>query len=153
MAVCQDPQGGFFSMWQAGETAGSGVVNEPGAFCWNELNSRDTDGSIAFYGTVFGWAATTNEIPGGPISSYTEFALGSETIAGMLPMPPMVPAQVPTFWLVYFAVDDCDASLAKAQELGATMMVPPMDVPAGRFSILLDPQGATFAIIKLSGEM
>lgn len=149
MAVCIDAQGGVFSLWEPGETAGAEVVNEPGAYCWNELNSRDVDGSKAFYGAVFGWTAQTHEI-GPPLGSYTEFALDGETIAGMLPMPPMVPAEVPTYWLVYFAVDDCDDAAARAQALGATQLVPPMDVDAGRFSVLNDPQGAVFAIIRLA---
>jgi predicted enzyme related to lactoylglutathione lyase len=149
MAVCVDPQGGFFSLWEARDHIGSEIVNEPGTFCWSEIQSRDIEGSKAFYGAVFGWEAVTHEI-GPPMGSYTEFALGGGTIAGGMPMPPMVPAEVPTYWLVYFAVDDCDASLARATELGATTLVPPMDVEAGRFSVLMDPQGATFAIIRLA---
>jgi predicted enzyme related to lactoylglutathione lyase len=152
MAVCQDAQGGFFSVWSPRDSVGSEVVNEPGAMCWNELNSRDVEGSTAFYGTVFGWTSETHDMPG-PAGSYTEFALDGTTIAGMLPMPPMVPAEVPTFWLVYFAVEDTDASVAKAQELGATLMMPPMEVPAGRFALLQDPQGATFAVIRLAEGM
>jgi predicted enzyme related to lactoylglutathione lyase len=62
----------------------------------------------------------------------------------------MVPAEVPTYWLVYFAVDDCDQATAKARELGGTELVPPMDVPIGRFSVLTDAQGAVFAAIKLN---
>ena len=65
-------------------------------------------------------------------------------------MPPMVPAEVPQYWLVYFAVEDVEASLAKAQELGATMFVPPMQVDAGRFSVISDPQGAMLSIIQLA---
>jgi predicted enzyme related to lactoylglutathione lyase len=152
MAVCTDPQGGFFSLWEAREHIGSQIVNEPGAFCWSEINSRDLDGSKAFYGAVFGWTAETHDV-GPPMGSYVEFGLDGQTIAGALPMPPMVPPMVPTFWLVYFAVADCDASQAKAVELGATVLMPPMEVPAGRFCVLSDPQGATFAIITLSGEM
>jgi predicted enzyme related to lactoylglutathione lyase len=148
MAVCMDAQGGFFSLWQAGEHIGAQLVSEPGAFCWSELQTRDVAGSKQFYETVFGWSGETHEI-GPPMGSYTEFALGGQTLAGMMPMPPMVPAEVPTYWLVYFAVDDCDAQSARAQELGATVLVPPMDVDAGRFSVLMDPQGATFGIIKL----
>jgi predicted enzyme related to lactoylglutathione lyase len=148
MAVCMDPQGGFFSLWQPIDNIGCQVVNEPGAFCWSELNSRDPEGSRAFYEKVFGWTSETHDVPG-PMGSYTEFSLGDDTIAGMLPMPPMVPAEVPTFWLVYFAVDDIDASAARAQELGGTVLVPPMESPAGRFSVLTDPQGATFALITL----
>ena len=57
---------------------------------------------------------------------------------------------IPPHWLVYFAVDDCDAKVQKATELGAGVMKPADDIPGiGRFAILIDPQGAAFAIIKL----
>jgi uncharacterized protein len=68
----------------------------------------------------------------------------------MLPMPPMVPAEVPQFWLVYFAVEDLDASLAKVQELGGMVTMPGMTVDAGRFAVIMDPQGAALAIIQLA---
>src|SRR4029079_17521240 len=90
MAVFQDSVGGYFSVWQPGQHPGSGVVNEPGAFSWNELNSRDLDGSIAFYESVFGCTHATHTMDG-PIGSYTEWKLNGDTIGGMLPMPPMVP--------------------------------------------------------------
>ena len=58
---------------------------------------------------------------------------------------------VPPHWMVYFAVGDCEASSKRAKELGGKVVVPPTDIPkAGRFSILSDPAGATFAIIKLN---
>ena len=58
---------------------------------------------------------------------------------------------MPPHWMLYFAVDDTDATVAKATELGARSLAPPMDIPGtGRFSILQDPQGAAFAIIKLA---
>jgi hypothetical protein len=149
MVVCADPQGGFFSLWEARDTAGAELVNEPGAFCWNELNCRDVDGAKAFYEAVFGWTSQTHQI-GPPLGSYTQFDLGGDTIGGMLPMPPMVPDDVPQYWLVYFAVDDCEAAVAQVQELGGGMMVPPMDVDAGRFSVVHDPQGGVFAVIRLA---
>jgi predicted enzyme related to lactoylglutathione lyase len=149
MAVFQDSAGGFCSIWQPGEHKGAQLANEPGAFSWNELNSRDVDASIAFYEAVFGWSHATHTMEG-PIGSYTEWMLDGQTIGGMLPMPPMVPAEVPQYWLVYFAVEDVEASLAKAQELGATMFVPPMQVDAGRFSVISDPQGAMLSIIQLA---
>jgi uncharacterized protein len=147
MAVFQDPQGAFISAWQPGEHIGAQLVNEPGSISWNELNSRDVEGSKAFYTRVFGWAELTHT--GGPMP-YTEFQLGGQSIAGMLEMPPMVPAEVPSHWLVYFAVEDTDASVAKAQELGGSVRMEPMDIPVGRFAVLGDPQGATFAIIRMS---
>lgn len=64
-------------------------------------------------------------------------------------MPDMVPADVPPHWLVYFSVDDTDESVAKCKELGGSVRVPPMDIEPGRFSVLADPQGATFAVMRL----
>ena len=132
-----------------GEHKGAQLANEPGAFSWNELNARDVDGSIAFYTSVFGWTYEKHEMEG-PIGSYTEWQLDGQTIGGMLPMPPMVPAEVPQFWLVYFAVEDLDASLAKVQELGGMVTMPGMTVDAGRFAVIMDPQGAALAIIQLA---
>ena len=148
MAIFQDPQGGIISVWQAGTHKGAQLVNEPGALCWNELHSRDVEGSKAFYQSVFGWVPVTHA--DGPMP-YTEFQLGDQSIAGMMDMPPMIPAEVPTYWLVYFAVDDADATAAKAQKLGGQVLMPAMDIPVGRFAVLADPQGATFAVIKMMG--
>jgi len=153
MAVCTDPQGAFFSIWQPLDNIGCAVVNEPGAFCWSECNTRDVEGAKTFYTTVFGWTAETHEMPESPIGAYTEFSLDGASIAGMLAMPPMVPAEVPPFWLVYFAVDDTDAAVARAQALGGTLMMPAMEVPAGRFALLQDPQGGVFAVIRLAEGM
>lgn len=44
---------------------------------------------------------------------------------------------------MYFGTED-DATVAKASELGATVMVPPTDIPPGRFAVLIDPDGAAF---------
>jgi hypothetical protein len=80
--------------------------------------------------------------------SYTEWKLGDRSVAGMMPMPEMVPPEVPANWLVYFAVTDCDATVAKATDLGATVLVPATDITPGRFAVLSDPAGAVFAVIK-----
>jgi predicted enzyme related to lactoylglutathione lyase len=147
MAIFIDAQGGVISAWQAGNHKGAQLVNEPGAMCWNELSSRDVEGSKAFYRSVFGWDPVTHA--DGPMP-YTEFQLGGQSIAGMMEMPPTVPAEVPTFWMVYFAVDDADATVAKAKELGGEVRMSPMDIPVGRFAVLADPQGATFAVIRMT---
>ena len=63
----------------------------------------------------------------------------------------MVPAQVPSNWLVYFNVDDVDEAYGKAIAGGAQEMMAPGDFPGGRFAILTDPQGAAFGLLKMSG--
>jgi predicted enzyme related to lactoylglutathione lyase len=68
---------------------------------------------------------------------------------GMMAMPSQMPASVPSYWMPYFQVADCDATAARAGELGAKFMVGPQDIPStGRFAILEDPQGAVFAVFK-----
>ncbi len=151
MAVFMDPEGAAFSIWQPGESIGAGIVNEPGTLAWNELSTRDVDGAERFYGEVFGWGAETSPMPGpnGPVD-YTGWQVGGKAVGGALPMPEGVPAEVPPFWLVYFAVEDTDAAVAKAKELGASVVMEPVDIPAGRFAVVVDPQGAVFGVIALA---
>jgi predicted enzyme related to lactoylglutathione lyase len=148
MAVFLDQAGAAISVWQPGTMPGAGVFNEPGTLCWNELTTRDPDGSKAFYGAVFGWGAEDNEY--GPVT-YTMWKLGDKLIGGMMPMVgDMWPADLPPHWMIYFAVEDCDASAARVAELGGVVSVAPTDIPTGRFAVVADPQGAFFSIMKMN---
>ncbi len=144
MAIFTDAGGAFFSVWQPGLHRGAQVVRDVGSFTWTELDTRDVEGAKAFYGAVFGWGAEASTGGGMP---YTEFKLGEESISGMMDMPPGVPEQVPAYWLVYLQVADVDASVVKAQELGASVTAPATDFPGGRFAVLSDPQGAMFGVM------
>ncbi len=148
MAVFLDVSGTPFAVWQARAFPGATVVTEPGAFAWNELMTRDPEAATEFYGQVFGWTPKVNANPDAP---YTEFQLAGRTIAGMMPMRGEAwPDDLPDHWMVYFAVEDCDASCARIRELAGTVSVPPMDVPGvGRFAIVGDPAGAFFSVIAL----
>lgn len=146
MVVTSDPTGAVIAFWQPKEHFGVDVANEAGSLCWTELQTRDTAAAQRYYTDLLGWTATANE---GPMQ-YTTFELDGKGIAGMMKMPPMIPAQVPANWLVYFAVTDCDAAVARVTELGGSVMMPPMDIPGtGRFSVVHDNQGAVFAVIKM----
>lgn len=147
MAVVQDPTGAVFALWQAGTHSGAGIVNVPNSFCWNELATNDTAKAGDFYSTVFGWTKKVQQM--GPME-YTSFMNGERPAGGMYTLPPEM-ANVPPNWMVYFAVEDCDATVARAEGLGAKTISPAMDIPTvGRFAILLDNQGAAFAVIKLA---
>lgn len=147
MAVFADPTGAAIGVWQAKTFAGAELANEPGSFAWNELNTRDIPAAKAFYAEVFGWNPNDMDMGG---MTYTEWKLGDRAVAGMQAMPAMVPAEVPAHWLVYFAVDDTDGTVSKATGSGATTLLPPMDIPPGRFAVLADPDGAAFAVIKMN---
>ena len=141
MAVMVDPQGGHFAIWQAASHIGVQIRDEANTLCWNELQARDVDAAKAFYRALFGWGL--KESP-----EYTELSAGDQPIGGILTS--QAPPEVPSYWLPYFAVGDCDASAQKAQAIGGAVIVPPMDIEkVGRFAVIADPQGATFAVIKL----
>ena len=146
MAIIADPSGAALSLWQPGDHIGAGVTMEPNAMCWHELNTRNPDAAKAFYGTLFGWDARQ---VGGPGFDYTELLLGETGVAGMIVMDENWPAEVPTHWMLYFAVEDCDVVAARVTELGGEVCVPPTDIPPGRFAVVNDPHGAVFSIISL----
>jgi len=154
MAVVQDPGGAVLSLWEPRGHPGAGRVNEPGAFCWNELTTRDVDGSLRFYGELFGWRGVELEVGGG---RYVNWHLAGEeepdpvaAVAGMMPMDgEQWPPELPAHWMVYFAVEDADAAAARAVELGGAVAVDPFDTPVGRIAVLNDPLGAAFSVIAL----
>jgi len=150
MAVTMDSGGTPISFWQPNEHIGAAIVNEPGTLCWNELTTRAVDESIEFYGAVVGWEAQKMDYGDG---SYYMWNLNGKPVGGMMPMEgDMWPPEVPDHWMVYFAVDDTDASAAKVIELGGQVPVPPTDIPAGRFAVANDPQGGHFSIIKMAPQ-
>lgn len=151
MAVLADPQGAVFSVWQAGTHPGAELVNEPGTWSWSELVTTDVDAAKGFYGDVFGW--TTDPKGDGPVPEYTEWQVSGRSVGGMMQKPPMMPAEVPPHWAVYFAVADADAAAARVEQLGGTVVMPPMDIEPGRFAVVTDPSGAVFNVIALKPEL
>jgi predicted enzyme related to lactoylglutathione lyase len=142
MAVVQDPNGAAIALWQAKNNIGAALVNEAGAFAWNELMTPDVPKAAAFYKAVLGWESSSVEG-----MEYTEFKLDGESIAGAM-KPPM--PGIPSVWGIYFAVDDTDATVATAKANGGSVIAPPTDIPPGRFAVLADPQGAVFNVIKMA---
>jgi predicted enzyme related to lactoylglutathione lyase len=146
MAIFADPTGAVFGIWQPGSFLGAELVNEANTFVWNELNTRDVDAAKAFYGAAFGWSFEDQEFEG--MGTYTTFKAGEGAGGGMFDMTGRVPDEVPANWLVYFAVDDTDATISKLEELGGGVNMGPVDISVGRFAVVHDPFGAVFAVIK-----
>ena len=59
---------------------------------------------------------------------------------------PPAPPGTPPFWLVYFATDDIDATLATVSELGGNVLVGSTDIGVAKIAVAQDPQGAVFAL-------
>jgi uncharacterized protein len=147
MAVFADPSGAAISVWQPSSHAGAGIVNEPGTYAWSELVATDVEGALQFYPAVFGWGA--EKLPPSGDLQYVEWKLGDRSVGGMLPKPPMIPAEVPAFWGVYFTVEDADATADQVTKLGGQVVNPPMDIEPGRFAVVKDPTGAMFNVMAL----
>jgi predicted enzyme related to lactoylglutathione lyase len=144
MAVFADPTGAVIGIWQPGTFAGAGRVNEHGAFGWSELNTRDPEAAKAFYAAVFGWGFKDEDM--GEMGTYTMLMLGEDPIGGMLDITGRLPDEVPAHWLVYFGIENTDAAIEKVKAAGGSLMFGPLEIPAGRFAVVQDPQGVAFAI-------
>jgi predicted enzyme related to lactoylglutathione lyase len=143
MAVIQDPQSAVLSLWQAKEHIGARVFNEPGAMCWNELYSPDIAASRKFYTDLFGWNLKVSD-------EYTEIHIGEQGTGGMMQIREEMKG-MPPHWMPYFIVENCDATADAAKANGGQVHMGPWDIPnAGRIAILGDPQGASFAVIKVA---
>ncbi len=171
MAVCADPEGAVFCVWQAKESIGAEIVNEHGAVNFNGLATRDAGAAREFYGSVFGW--TTLTLPGGAemwtLPGYGDYLerdnpgirkmiadVGGpegfeDVVASINPIPDQEP-DTPPHWSVTFATDDADATAAKASELGGTVIADPFDAPWVRMTVIQDPQGAIFIASKFVPE-
>lgn len=171
MAVLADPEGAAFCVWQAKQNRGARIVNEPGSLNFNGLNTRDPEKAKSFYGSVFGWESLG--LGGGAemwtLPGYGDFleqgdpgirermaAVGApegfEDVVATLNPIAEDKADVPAHWSVTFAVDDADATAERAAELGGEVIVPPVDGPWVRMTVISDPQGATFTANKFVAE-
>jgi uncharacterized protein len=146
MAILADPSGAVFGIWEPRGFEGADIVNEPNSLGWFEVLTRDPDAGLAFYPAVFGWTAGRPSFEGAP-ESYTVWELDGRPVGGMMTLDDEhFPPGLPSHWSICFSVADCDAIVAKARELGAKVPVEPMDMPIGRFAVLVDPQGASFTV-------
>jgi hypothetical protein len=150
MAVFTDTTGAVCGVWQPGTFSGAELVNEPSAFAWNELGTRDTAAAKAFYGAVFGWGVEDHDM--GEMGTYSEWQQDGNSIGGMMDVSGRLPDEIPAHWLVYFAVENTDATLETAKSSGGSVSFGPIDIPAGRFAIVIDPHGAAFAVIQMPDE-
>jgi len=146
-AVATDPQGAAFGVLKGlGADANTPPYEGPpriGHFVWDELYTKDQAAAGKFYGAIFGW--TGKVAPEDPMK-YWHWMNAGKDIGGMMNLPA---PNVPPHWVGYIAVSDVDASFKKAKDLGAKMLMEPMDIPkVGKFGFLQDPTGAAFALFR-----
>lgn len=142
MAAIADPQGARLLLWEAGEFAGATLVNEVGAWSWNDLQTPDPAAAMSFYEALFGWSV--EEVPGAG-GQYWVIRHEDRSIGGFMPLPPGVEAPS---WNVYFGARSVGAIFEHVEAAGGARAVGPIDVPAGRFGVAMDPLGATFCVFE-----
>ena len=161
-ALCTDPSGATFGLWEPGSIRGARAVNAPGAWNFSELNTDDVERATHFYGSVFGWEV--DEVDMGAMSGhmvrmpgYADFLEAinpgtkqrhidfgappgfTECVAWFLPLAEGDAAH----WSITFSIADADATAARARELGGAVLVEPFDMPMVRSTVIRDPAGAT----------
>jgi hypothetical protein len=146
MAAIQDPTGAYILFYKARHPDESMEYMLPGTLSWNDLGTRDPQRAIDFYANLLGW--DVQSMAQGPMP-YWVVNVDGQGEGGIMPMPDMVPAEVPAYWLPYFGTTDAKATAAKAVELGGSVLSEPMEVPGMVvFAVLADPAGATFAVMQ-----
>ena len=140
-----DPGGATIGVWQPRDVRGFEIRGEAGAPAWFELHTRDYDKSVDFYRDVFGWDAHTV----GDTDEFRYTTLGEGETRARRDHGPTRRSRPRSAadWSVYFEVDDVDATLAKAEELGGTIEQPAEDTPYGRLATVLDPTGTRFKLL------
>lgn len=145
MALVAAPDGAAVGLWEPGTFAGYGLHNEAGTPVWHELQTREYARALEFYRAVLGWEtevmSDTDEF------RYSVMARDGVQYAGVMDGAGFVPDGVPPTWLTYVGVEDVDATLAVAEELGGAVQLPAEDTEFGRLAQIADPTGA---VIKLS---
>lgn len=169
-AVCADPFGAVFGLWQAAENRGSQLVNAPGSWNFSDLNVGDPAGAERFYRAVFGWESDQLEMGAGQktrmfrVAGYGDFLAESDpeirsrqeaeqappgfsdAVALMNPIAADGAVDAQAYWGVTFGIADADESFARATGLGARVVTPLFDTEYTRMGTVKDPQGAVFTL-------
>jgi len=139
-----DPQGAELSPFKNAMGDPADALPPAGGWAWNELHTTDVTKALQFYEKVLGFSSRAMDM--GPGGTYHILSRGGVERGGVTSY---LPSGVPPHWLPYVAVEDADATIARARRLGATIPFGPEDiVGVGRIGALQDPTGAALAIIK-----
>lgn len=145
MAYLTDPEGAVFALWQDKGHCGASVANEENTWCWSEHDAKDLEPASAFYGKLFDWKVTDGD------NGMKLYHVGDNAVAHAMQIAPEW-GDMPPCWMVYFMVDDVDATTKRVEASGGKVHVPGMDIPIGRFSLVSDPQGGMFYLFQMADD-
>jgi len=139
VAAIADPAGAIVSLWQPRSRIGATLVNDVGAVCWNELATTDVEWAKSFFGELLGWQyeasdrGRTTIVNAGRRNGSIRAQTGQER--GTAPA-----------WLPFFTVESTADAARHAEQTGGHRLGPATEIRNGRFAVIADPQGATFAV-------
>ncbi len=156
-AVLADPTGARLGVWEPRERNGAQVVNEPRAWAMSTLLSPDPEASAVFYAATFGWTTEPFDAGGSPVTLFRlpgyvggepEQPVSREVVAAMARAAPSSAAM----WAVDFWIDDVDVAARKACDLGGRIAMGPLPTPTGKMAVIVDPQGASFSVSRVTAR-
>ncbi|MFV0127366.1 VOC family protein [Streptomyces sp. HMX112] len=149
LAICSDPTGAVFGIWQAGAHPGTAVAGAPGTPAWYELLTQETEAVGKFYKTVFGFELD-------PLVSADQdlvtLRVGDRPVASLHGVGSALPRDRGAHWMTWFEVADTDEAARRVTGLGGQVLRPPRDDAAGRTATVADPEGAVFTIVRSAGR-
>jgi uncharacterized protein len=127
------------------------ALNQGSTFVWHELYAPNAKAAMDFYVAALDFG--TQEMDMGEFGSYLMLTKNGKSVAGVMSTSEGPAEGAPPHWATYLSVDDVDARAEKCVSLGATVVVPAMDIPGvGRMCLISDPQGAHIWLFKDSNR-
>jgi predicted enzyme related to lactoylglutathione lyase len=148
MAVISDPTGAMFGVWQAGTSIGATSVNDPGCLTNTELSTDDVERASSFYRDLFGWNIVELDTRGGPRIWAIEHSGAARGRKGNIRLLSERQRGTRPYWMPYFTVVSLDQSLDFVSDRDGTVITGPVAVPAGRFAVVSNPQGALLGLFE-----
>ncbi|MEU2287325.1 VOC family protein [Streptomyces sp. NPDC013178] len=145
LAICSDPSGAVFGIWQAAAHLGTDITGLPGTPAWNELLTFESVGVAKFYETVFGYE---QEAVVSADFDYVTLRVAGRPVAGIQGVGNTLPRDRGPHWMTYFEVADADEAVAEVVRLGGYVVNPARDSVHGRVATVADPEGARFSLIQ-----
>lgn len=153
VAICSDPLGAIFGLWQAASHLGTRLAGGPGTPVWHELVTQDTSTVGKFYEHVFGHEALPHAGAGEAADEfdYLTLSLQGRPVAAVHGVGRSLPHDRGPHWMTYFEVEDTDAAAARVLRLGGGIVQPPREGLSGRLAVVTDPEGAVFTLVRGRG--
>jgi predicted enzyme related to lactoylglutathione lyase len=145
LAICSDPAGAVFGIWQPAAHYGTALTGMPGTPAWNELLTFESVNVAKFYESVFAYeeeSAVSADL------DYVTLRIDGRPVAGIRGVGNALPRDRGSHWVTSFEVADADETLARIVELGGHVLGPARDSAHGRMATVSDPEGARFSLIQ-----